>query len=187
MGEYAKLKNGTEIKIGTCENMYYLRFEDRGNVLPLTGSLDPSEELGLRFRVPFPDEDDVGPGYYPDAFRGEPLINQEGQFFKADEDLDPGLIQISHASGLLINVPCYHGAKLPDVGTECKAFWNGKGYFFELIHIKNEQDGLFPIIGCRHCGSKWKADWAEVLPYIRDQELLSRLEKYAEEAPVIPS
>ncbi len=30
MGEYAKrLSDGTEIKIGTCEEMLYLRFEDR--------------------------------------------------------------------------------------------------------------------------------------------------------------
>ncbi len=30
MGEYAKrASDGVEVKIGTCEAMYYLRFEDR--------------------------------------------------------------------------------------------------------------------------------------------------------------
>lgn len=181
MGEYAKLQNGTEIKIGTCQNMYYLRYDDRNKVKPLNGSVNPQKDLGLRFRVPFPDEDNVEPGYYLDAFRGEPLISDERQYFKIDEELQPGMIQLTHASGLLINVPCYHGQKLPDVGPDCKAFWNGKGFSFELKSIKNTEEGLVPVIGCKHCNSQWSAEWALVMPYIQDKTLKSRLENYAEE------
>lgn len=33
MGEYAKrMRDGERVKIGTCENMYYLRFEERHQV-----------------------------------------------------------------------------------------------------------------------------------------------------------
>jgi len=66
MGEYAKFGN-SEIKIGTCEDMYYLRFEDRYKVRHLPGNVDPnkdSEAAHLRFRLPFPDEDHILPGGY---------------------------------------------------------------------------------------------------------------------------
>ena len=39
MGEYAIRKSdGESIKIGTCEDMYYLRYEDRFKVTPEEGS-----------------------------------------------------------------------------------------------------------------------------------------------------
>jgi len=74
MGEYALRKSDdTEIKIGTCEDMYYLRYEDRDKVSKLPNSLDPRTEYNLRFRLPFPDEDDIKPGEYDDYNRGERL------------------------------------------------------------------------------------------------------------------
>ena len=58
MGEYAKHK-GEEIKIGTCENMYYLRFDQRHKVKALPGNVDPNgaDAYALRFRFPWPNED----------------------------------------------------------------------------------------------------------------------------------
>jgi len=63
MGEYAK-HGDREIKIGTCENMYYLRYDQRHEVSALPGNVDPvyDAERGIRFRFPFPDEDFVSPG-----------------------------------------------------------------------------------------------------------------------------
>ena len=58
MGEYAK-HDGHEVKIGTCEDMYYLRLEDCRKVQPIPNSLNPATCEGLRFRLPFPDEDNV--------------------------------------------------------------------------------------------------------------------------------
>ena len=69
MGEYAKLKTtGEDVKIGTCENMYYLRFEDRYKVI-----YDLSFD-NYRFRLPFPDEDNIGIGNYNNYDRGIDLI-----------------------------------------------------------------------------------------------------------------
>lgn len=66
MGEYIKYK-GNEVKIGTCENMFYTSYQkyknafDLGHLQKLYGNGDPSEYLdienGYRFRFPFPDED----------------------------------------------------------------------------------------------------------------------------------
>ena len=71
MGEFIRYK-GSEVKIGTCENMYYTSYQkykkafDLGHLQQLPGNADPSEyldtERGYRFRFPFPDEDKLPPG-----------------------------------------------------------------------------------------------------------------------------
>jgi len=84
MGEYIKY-NGSEIKIGTCESLYYTGYQKyekalkEGHLSALTGN-DPPEEYakpdsGYRFRFPFPDEDklpfgDIGNFHY---HRGVPV------------------------------------------------------------------------------------------------------------------
>ena len=181
MGEYAKRKdNGYEVKIGTCEAMYYLRFEDRTKVEKLHGSLDPmkSKQYGLSFRLPFPDEDVLGAGHINGAYnRGEPLPE-----FKGDETTlnTAGNIQLVHsASGLLANVSCYHGQKLPINSEDTNFHWNGKGYSFELVRVKHMEDGrVIPLVQCRHCHTLWRADWDEILPYITDERLKERCEAY---------
>ena len=192
MGEYAKY-NGEEIKIGTCESMYYLRYEDRGRVDPLPHSLDPSKATGLRFRLPFPDEDNIGPGGYSEFNRGYRLGHTERVWegdwrdywtdWNPDDLVDamPGNIQLTHPSGLMLNVPCHHGYKLPEVVKPMNAHWNGKSWSLELLHVKSMPDGtLAPIAGCRHCGSMWRFEWDEILPECGlDAEMLRRLEAYS--------
>jgi len=192
MGEYAKRKSdGEVVKIGTCEAMYYLRWEDRERVSKVPNSLDPATTAGLFFRLPFPDEDGLQPGDYTEHNRGYRLGRQEpeagGRSYWCDwapsevDEIKPGLIQLSHKSGLLLNVPCHHGVKLPEVGPGMGAHWNGKSHSFELVHVKHVGGGVLrPVYHCRHCGSMWSTDWADVLPFCGlDKELLRRLEVYA--------
>jgi hypothetical protein len=162
MGEYAIRKSdGAHIKIGTCEDMYYLRYEDRDKVRPLPNNVDPVKYASeLRFRLPFPDEDHVKPGDYEDFNRGVRLCCKTSTGY---------------------NVPCYHGQKLPDLGN-ARAFWNGKGHSFELTQVRpvdvNGVVKLIPIVHCRHCGKAWRYTWDEVLPYVLDKQLLDRLKEY---------
>lgn len=184
MGEYANRKHdNARIKIGTCEDLYYLRWEDRYCVTPQRGDIDPANETGLRFRLPFPDEDDVLPGNYEDYNRGLRLYrtvkDEMGREWTKDYQVsvaaDPGSIQFSHPSGLLFSIPCHHGAKLPDI-PGISFHWNGKSHSIELCQVKTMPDGsVAPIIRCRHCGSKWRSTWEEIIPYIHDDELLRRL------------
>lgn len=68
MGEYVKYK-GSEIKIGTCEDLYYVSYPKyqqafkSGLLRKSQGSINPSEYMlpdsGFRFRFPFPDEDNL--------------------------------------------------------------------------------------------------------------------------------
>jgi len=188
MGEYGRRKNdGAEIKFGTCESMYYLRYEDRRKVTPDGGSLNPATEKNLFWRLPFPDEDNIRIGEYKDYNRGEALYKERTEeqafaepFIDAETADDPGLIQATHKCGYLINVKCYHGNKLPTSNDDAQFHWNGKDpHCFELAHIKNTENGVLPVVRCKYCGRMWRYTWEEILPFLRG-ELKARLEKYAE-------
>jgi hypothetical protein len=186
MGEYAVRKSdGEQVKIGTCESMYYLRYEDRSQVIKDSNSLDPATETGLFWRLPYPDEDHMQPGDYEQYNRGERLWKQdEGEKYSSEfsdpETIEnPGIIQLTHPSGLLVNVQCYHGEKLPESTSDVKAFWNGRSWFYELAFVKNvDKDTVLPVVHCRHCGQMWRYTWAEILPYLHG-EMKERLSVYA--------
>lgn len=185
MGEYA-MHQGQEIKIGTCEDMLYLRWEDRYQVQPLRGNVDPGVDTGLRFRLPFPDEDHLSPGYYTDAFRGQRLYNGAGDWLGVPEmETKPGMMQIHHqASGLLLNLPCFHGMRLPDLGPDVRVFQHGGGHAFELTSVKAMGDGtVVPVVTCRHCRSAWRATWDEIWDHIPDP-LRQRLAVHRQPAAV---
>lgn len=180
MGEYAKRRtDGEEVKIGTCENMYYLRWEDRNNVLPIHGNVNPVTESGLRFRLPYPDEDDIRIGQYSAYNRGLPLVRhtETGSEYLTlpDTERSPGNLQLRHDNGLLVNVTCYHGLRLPNLGEDGKAHWNGKAYSLELAFVKTCAEGVYPIVRCKHCGTMWCVSWDEVWDYI-DPAMQERLE-----------
>lgn len=194
MGEYAKrTSDGAQVKIGTCESMYYLRFEDRRKVRPMPGSVNPGSDAvaaELRFRVPFPDEDGKQPGDYEDYNRGARLyrtvVGPHGDSWTedyTDPELanHPGIIQLRHESGLLVNMPCYHGVKLPDAPPGGKVFWNDKTYALDLGMIRaHMQDGALvtsPVIRCRHCGGQWRMAWSDVWDFL-PPDLRTACEKY---------
>jgi hypothetical protein len=186
MGEYAKRLDGVLVKIGTCENMYYLRWEDKNKVEPEEGS-----GYGTRYRLPFPDEDILRPGEYKDSFRGYPLPYEFEDTLDAESReymiRDPGTIQLTQTLGLLINVPCYHALKLPDLG-DARIFWNGKALHFELSMIREDKATpdrlLHPVVRCKACSNEWRASWSNVLPFIHDKELKKRLENYSTQTTI---
>ncbi len=174
MGEYAMLNN-EKVKIGTCADMYYLRYDQRYRVQALPGNVDPVNTLGLRFRIPFLDEDFVEPGQFDSFRRLYPLV----RFPVADLIEQPGNIQLTHESGLLLNVPCHHGAKLPEA-EGIGVHWNGKaGWFIGLSALQSVEGGVKPVLKCWFCCKAWVCDWDDVLPYVDDKILRNRLEKYA--------
>jgi hypothetical protein len=189
MGEYGiRLRDGAEIKFGTCESMYYLRYDDRRKVVSDGHSLNPETEKNLFWRIPFPDEDKVLPGDYKDHDRGEALYKEKTDkqafsepFVDPETADDPGLIQATHPCGYLINLKCYHGNKLPESNEDVQVHWNGKApYVLELVHIKNMEDGtLRPVVKCKFCGRMWRYNWEDILTFVHG-EMKIRLEKYAQ-------
>ena len=64
MGEYARrVQDGQEVKIGTCETLYYLRYDQRNQV-----NYDFGDEKWF-WRIPTPEED----GCWPGEFETTPL------------------------------------------------------------------------------------------------------------------
>jgi hypothetical protein len=165
MGEYAIRKSdGADIKIGTCETMYYLRYSDRDKVKARSGNIDPMDESiinQIRWRLPYPDEDHIQPGDY-EPFRGAMLYG----FENPDTVNEPGILQKSTKYGLLMNIPCYHGEKLPENYGEIKVFWNGKGPAYELRHLKFIDGEPWGVYGCIECGQEWRAPLKELIPFI---------------------
>lgn len=188
MGEYARRKSdNVEIKVGTCEDMYYLRYEDRHKVI-----LDDGSSFGNRWRLPIPEEDHIKPGDY-DApyFRGGfvPLLpttvcGDDGEdelisFTPNPEVADhPGTLQIHHDSGLLLNIKCHHGIRLPEAGGGLKsAFWSGKAnHQWNLVCLKDTAQGMLPVVACATCGHMYReSSWAAVIDFITDPILRERL------------
>lgn len=175
MGEYARrISDNQEVKIGTCEFMYYIRYDDRNLVSKLPNSLDPVIEKNLFWRLPYPDEDHIKIGEYKGFDRGYVLNN----YIAPETAKNFGTILIRSEMGILVNVVCYHGERLPVDTEEVSFHWNGKVDFYELAHVKNLPEEIKPIIRCRGCGHIWNCEWEEILPFIKDIELKDRLEKY---------
>jgi hypothetical protein len=179
MGEYAMF-NGERIKIGTCDEMLYLRYGDRHLVEWIHGNIDAASATALKWRLPFPDEDGCGPGGYADPFRTVQLRRGD-EWFRCPELAEQGgTIQMTHPCGYMLNVPCYHGEKLPCEGRPHGIQWNGRaGGFYELAHVKDTAEGVLPVIRCRFCRQAWRCKWSDVLEWIPDRVLRERLERHA--------
>lgn len=171
MGEYAHYGDH-KVKIGTCEEMYYLRYDQRTKVQPLSGNVDPVQDAAeLRFRFPWPDEDGFAPGssdFYDKGYeRGITVYGLD-----APLDLDHGTIQFTAPVGYNVCLPCpesvaysdYQGArKLIDSGPVIRVHRNGFRGAIQLVQQRYVPDqGLVPILRCA-CGAKWReADPARI-------------------------
>ncbi len=153
MGEHARRNaTGEEIKIGTCENLYYLRADQVHFVTALPHSVDPIKDAeSLRFRFPFPSEDDVEVGNFDDYDRQRriygvkpPAIEHYTTQFKATND-----------NGYLVSLPCpesdaYDGNELFTIHR------NGYGGAVGIVQ-QRIWNGLLVTVGqCRGCGARFR-------------------------------
>ena len=180
MGEYAnRKKDGKRIKIGTCEALYYLRYEQRNEV---DYNFHDDEWF---WRIPTPEEDHVKPG----EFDFSPLI--EGKYvpyslmlktytmpdrYKEAYAADAGVMQLKDdRSGLLANVPCHHGLALP-AGTDTIKFgWNGKSDCLYLAYLKNTPKELRVVTKCKVCGKMSSTTFDEIEPIMQSLWMKLRL------------
>jgi len=192
MSELAKY-NGKAVKIGTCEMMYYLRYEDRHKVTAMSGNVDPSNCPGLFFRLPFPDEDGIRPGYYDSH---DPFVKYEnGSYYTnhycmldnlhpslTEGPIDPGLVQTTVPQlGLLVNLKCYHGLKLNASSNDAQFHWNGKRNPLVLSYLKDTGTELRVCVNCIGCGHMWSFSWDEIEGAILNPEMKERIRKLCSE------
>lgn len=162
MGEYAKYM-GQEIKIGTCEDMYYLRYDQRHSVSAITGSVDPRgpQALGIRFRFPWPDEDHIHPGSF-DAY------NRALTIYGLDmpEGVDHYRVQFRADAGYLVSIPCPEGK---DHSHGLKIARNGFAGAVRLVQQKLLANGrVVPVLQCGGCGAAWRVEEPEEIIQIAD-------------------
>jgi hypothetical protein len=154
MGEYATY-NGESVKIGTCESMYYLRFDQRGKVDAERNSINPSDPdiLGrIRFRFPWPDEDDNRPGEFEDYNRSCAVYGMT-----APETLEHYSVQFVAQAGYNVCLPC------PESKAEkpFKIHRNGFGGAVKLTMQAVRGGVLAPVFECGGCGAAWSCPDSE--------------------------
>ncbi len=164
MGEYV-LVDGVMAKIGTMEDLYYVRYADyrrlfeAGRLSQAYASDLPESYLdgGSRFRFPFPDEDQVG------AFR----YDNYGRGVLVDVRSRPELVSLAtHGKMTLPVMPdgtdaYYTSIRIPCPATAEFAEVRGEGVDWRLLRIAQQRpiDGqLWTICDCPYCHVKWRLD-----------------------------
>jgi hypothetical protein len=165
MGEYGKV-GGVEIKMGTCEDMYYLRADQAGIVQGMPGSLDPNDrevQKVIRFRFPWPDEDGTQPGAFSDYGRAVAVHG-----VTAPEGVEHDTVQFRAQAGYLLSMPCPEGPGYTEgFHAGIKVHRNGfQGAV--LIDQQAYRGGALALIcRCGGCGTKWNVPTlAEAEPII---------------------
>jgi hypothetical protein len=168
MGEYATF-NGEHVKIGTCESMYYLRWDQAHTVTPERGSLDPvAERDQLLFRFPWPWEDHLAPGSGDmGSAWGDRSFRVNARFASAD-GFEHGTVQLRGNNGYLTSIPCPEGADVETVQGSLgitsthmhvaglKIGLNGYGGPSELVAQRWWDGKLVAVVQCKGCGRMWR-------------------------------
>lgn len=160
MGEYAKHRHD-RIKIGTCEDMLYLRADQVHLVEPMEGNVNPQTDDSIRFRFPFPDEDSIAPGQFDNPFRGHAVQ------VEPPKDIEHGMIQFRNDRGLLVSLPCPSGEN----PAPYKIHRNGFAGATRIVQQRRLNGLLMLVCECGSCGAKWRC------------ETLEDAEQYASKAP----
>ena len=160
MGEYATL-NGSRIKIGTCEQMYYLRADQVHLIQPESNSVNPrlrSHAESIRFRFPFPQEDGCRPGSFEDFDYDLGLYGVE-----PPEDIDHSNLQFTRsypsAHGILLSTPCPRSKEGKASGL--KFGYNGYSGPVQIHSQRLVGEQLVLILRCGDCGAMYRVPTLE--------------------------
>lgn len=162
MGEYAR-HNGHEVKIGTCEDMYYLRADQTQDV---DYEWDAETLAVVRFRFPFPDEDAIKPGAFEDYSRGVKVPGWKFPETLSGSD-GHGSVQFTSTQGYILSLPC------PEQFPECE---DGRGT--DVLGVRVGRNGFsgggakirqqalrggvwVTLVECGSCGALHRLDTLE--------------------------
>lgn len=177
MSELARY-NGQVVKIGTCEDMYYLRYDQRHLVTAEPNSVDPVRDAeALRFRFPWPDEDDRAPGDFADYSRGEVVPGDDA----IPEGVEHNTVQFAAQTGYLVSLPCPESVNWSADLHVHRNGWRGR-ILLEQQRRRNGQ--LVPVFRCGGCGAKWREEDPDAIErlanaYDRQADEVARAEAIA--------
>ena len=172
MGEYASYK-GNEIKIGTCENLYYLRADQVRRLddpTVVTAYLD-----AYRFRFPFPDEDSNEPGEIGHRAhdRGVAVHGDVAQVLARLDPEQHFSVQLTSPLGYVLSIPCPESSGTPGLvaaegiitttdGRE-NPYHVGRNGFAGSLFVRQQrywEGRLVTVVGCA-CGAVWRLETLE--------------------------
>jgi len=170
MGEYIRLASGEQIKLGTCEDLYYARFEQvqiaAHSAEKLDGNDNPSayleEKYGWRYRFPFPDEDEIPIGHFDKFDRGY-IVPVPYKFY--NEDFDHRDICVSTSVNGSYNVNQY--VKCPADKEWVKTCSDRESHApLEIVQQKQVEGKLWLIARCGWCRSKYRLPLGKAIEMI---------------------
>jgi hypothetical protein len=142
---------GERIKIGTCEDLYYLR-ADQARDVQFAHPWGP-----FRFRFPFPDEDHIEPGAFEDYDRGVRVLGMH-----PGEGVEHYKVQLKSAIGYLASIPCPEAHEYRDQTDRSRTVVDGltvaRNAFNGGVRLYQQRliDGLLvAVVGCS-CGARWR-------------------------------
>jgi hypothetical protein len=198
MGEYTyNYKTRQKVKVGTCECMYYSTIQqiltETNYVtptiakaknywrLPLVAEMGYTlSKSGYKFWKEMSPCIHAGDGNHTNwKYSRHTRINSERllELLEKGNKVDnpdwlrksKGIVQLTHPSGLLVNMPCYHGFKLPESTDDIKVHWNGHNDRMCLCSIKTVGRDCWICVGCIDCETSW-AITLEELEYIMKED-----------------
>lgn len=162
MGEYAN-HNGRSVKIGTCEDMLYLRADQAHLVRPERGSVDPVRDAeAIRFRFPWPDEDGCEPGSFENPFR---TLAVQGASHPVP--FEHGIVQFVASAGYNVCLPCPEGAEGIEQGLgpiDVGGFKVHRNGFRGAVHLSQQrvwEGRLVAVCECGGCGRAYRLETVE--------------------------
>lgn len=153
MGEYIDCKYGY-IKLGTCEDLYYSRYDDVKS-LPEAHAYIGN---GFRYRFPFPEEDGTRPGSYEPYNKGyligiyPSLAPKLAELIRSDE-WDHQEICHSCSYNGAYNVNVFHACPLSRT-PPARMSQNGASLAVVLEQQKLIDGELWIVVACPYCGAK---------------------------------
>lgn len=176
MGEYA-MRGQERVKIGTCEDMLYLRADQRHAVYALSGNVDPVRDAAhLRFRFPWPTEDDVAPGAFEDPFYGISFHT-----VSVPDGVEHGNVQFCAQVGYLVSLPCPESPE--GKASPLKVHRNGFQGAVKLVQQRLIDGKLVAICECGGCRTKYRLETLEDAQPLIDECLKQAAQWRAEYRP----
>ena len=144
MGEFGTF-NGEHIKIGTCEDMYYLRADQRH----LVQSATLRDLTNIRFRFPFPDEDHLAPGDFDDYDRGLTVWG-----YQVPDGVEHDSVQFKATAGILASLPCPYSAAAKASGITYH--FNGFRGPARIVQQRVWAGVWATVMACGPCGARYR-------------------------------
>ena len=162
MGEYANYGR-SKIKIGTCEDLYYLRYDQRHQVTALPGNVDATNaqhQEHLRFRFPFPFEDSTEPGAFENYHLGYTV---PGGYRLPDDYEKHGRVQFTASAGYNTCLPCPESKAGRDFQEHTRIHRNGFPGAVAVVMQKKVDGELRTIVRCNGCHAMWQLPHEEAI------------------------